>query len=509
MKVFSGTSVARQKREASAFFKALSTKKVSFWQSLEEENMVTTYVEAKESVEAYKHFLKKQKIFAKKVTSREAFSQVPKVTKKNYLRAYPWVDLLKKDITVDTQLTMTATSGSTGKPFYFPRTQAVDIQSSLYHELFLRLSNIEEGKSILLINCFAMGVWIGGVLTYQAATYIGARGYPITIITPGINKREIFEALRTLAPEFDQIILTGYPPFIKDLVDDAQHEGIILSKLNLRIIFAAESFSESFRDYIAKKAGIQNIYRDMMNIYGSADLGTMAQETPLCILVRRLALTNSSLYKRIFGQSVRLPTLAQYVPSFVSFEVVNGTVLCTGNNALPLVRYEIGDTGMKWEYSELVNLFNEEGVNLSKECTRVGIEDTLMELPFICVYERADLSTTLYGILIYPEYVKRALQQEDLETYVTGKFTMLTKNDEREDQYLEINIELQQGKIVSSSLEEMLTRAVYGALLTQSAEYRKLSEELREKIYPKVVLWPHGDIRYFGGGGKQKWVTKG
>ena len=102
------------------------------------------------------------------------------------------------------------------------------------------------------------------------------------------------------------------------MIDDGKDEGIQWKNFNLKLIFAAEGFSETFRDYFVEVAGIKNIYRDTMNIYGSADLGTMAQESPLCILIRRLALTNSDLYNKLFGQATRLPTLAQYIPDFIS-----------------------------------------------------------------------------------------------------------------------------------------------------------------------------------------------
>jgi phenylacetate-CoA ligase len=146
--------------------------------------------------------------------------------------------------------------------------------------MFVRNSSIDVNKSTLVLVCFGMGVWIGGVITYQAFKAISERGYPMTILTPGVNKREIFEALKNIGPKYDQVIMCGYPPFMKDVVDEAKLHGINWHHYNVKMVFAAEAFSEKFREYIMRKVGMKNPYRDTMNIYGSADLGTMASETP-------------------------------------------------------------------------------------------------------------------------------------------------------------------------------------------------------------------------------------
>jgi phenylacetate-CoA ligase len=55
---------------------------------------------------------------------------------------------------------------------------------------------------------FGMGVWIGGLITYKAFEIAAKRlGHPVSIITPGINKQEIFHALRELAPQFKETII--------------------------------------------------------------------------------------------------------------------------------------------------------------------------------------------------------------------------------------------------------------------------------------------------------------
>src|SRR3989344_1388985 len=286
-------------------------RKEAYWERKRREKALRLFHKAADKVKAYKDFLKKQGINPKRIQAFTDLSKVPPVNKNNYLRQYSLQDLMWPGA-LKPPLVFTATSGSTGDPFYFPRSESLDRQYSLLAEQFLRNSSHGAGPTLVVVG-FGMGVWIGGLITYKAFEMAAIRGkYAISIITPGINKPEIFNALRDLAPKFSQTILIGYPPFIKDVLDEAASEGIRLSNLNLRFLFAAESFTEKFRDYIAKKAGVRDVCADTLNVYGSADIGAMAWETPTAVAVRRAASKNKKIFTGLFGDLRKTPTLAEY-----------------------------------------------------------------------------------------------------------------------------------------------------------------------------------------------------
>lgn len=493
-------------KEAKKIINAVYSKDSDFWMKRSKAVLLDLFKLSNEKVKAYPKFLKSQHIIPENIKNYRDFLTVPPVTKDSYLRKYAWEELTIKDSLKNDSLVLTSTSGSTGKPFYFPRNGILDYQSSVYHELFLKNSGIDTNKSTLVVVCFGMGVWIGGVITYQAFKKISERGSPMTIITPGVNKQEIYEALKNIAPKYDQVILCGYPPFMKDLIDEAGSHGVNWKKFDLKIVFAAEAFSETFRDYIAKKTGIKNIYRDTMNIYGSADLGTMAQETPLSILIRRLAVKNKKLYSKLFNEATRLPTFAQFIPDFITFEAVNKEIYCSGNNVLPLVRYRIGDHGGVTSFNDVAKIFDEEGLNLSEEIKKAGIQDSVTELPFVYIYERSDFSTKLYGAIIYPEYIKEGLLHSDLSPYLTGKFTLVTEHDKNQNEYLEVNVEMKENCIKEKRLIKKVNSHIMNSLLEKSAEYKYLSNSLKERVKPRIILWPYGHKKFFAGGTKQKWV---
>jgi phenylacetate-CoA ligase len=227
------------------------------------------------------------------------------------------------------------------------------------------------------------------------------------------------------------------------------------------------------------------------------------------LLIRRLAVKHKGLYNKIFSEAKRLPTLAQFIPQFINFDCVDKRIYCSGDNVLPLVRYEIGDNGGVITFKEVEEIFKEEGMNLRDVIHSAGIHETVAELPFVYIYERSDLSTKLYGAIIYPEYVKAGIQDNKLEKYITGKFTMYTQHDKNQNEYLEINVELKPGVEESSELATEVQKTIYDALVEQSAEYKYLSNSMDvNKIKPRIIFWPHEHPLHFQTGIKQRWVKR-
>lgn len=482
--------------------------KAAEWEKIRVKKSLALFKAAAIHVPAYKKFLKSNGVNSTTVKTWKDFLRVPLVSRSNYLWKYPleslcWGGTLKQSIV------FTSTSGSTGAPFYFPRNIVLDGQSALMHEYFLKNDITSSSRTTLVVDCFGMGVWIGGLLTYSAFNQLSTRGYPLSILTPGINKKEIFEGIRNLKNKYDQIIICGYPPFIKDLVDEFKNEDINLNSNKVRLIFAAEGFSEKFREYVASKIGIKNLFCDTMNIYGSADLGTMAIETPISILLRRLAVKNGNFQRQLFTRTGRLPTLAQFNPSFINFEEVNGQLVCTGDSVLPLVRYSIGDNGGVIKYDDAEKLLSKNGFgSCQHELKRAGLNIAPDQLPYVYVYERDDLSTKLYGAIMYPEHIKEALHHNILMKNLTGRFTMITKTDKKQNQYLEINLELKRGEHEKRSLEASAKKIIGKTLLEMNAEHKNNVSSMPSLAEPHLVFWNYENPIHFGSSGKQKWVKK-
>lgn len=474
------------------------TKKTAYWTALQRRSSLNQFHFAAKNVPAYTDFLKVHHVDPKKIKTFGDFQQVPFVTKENYLKKYPVNLLIPNSEKKQTQI-FTSSSGSTGEAFYFPRNEQLDWKSSVYHEIFLKNSKISNSEPTLLIIAFGMGVWIGGLITFRAFQILNSRVHsPLSIITPSTNKTEILHALKYLAPKYKQTILTGYPPFVKDILDQAAGEKIPLKKLNLKLLFAAETFTENFRQHVASLAKINNPLFSTANVYGTADLGTTAIETPLSITIRKLAAKSETINSALFPQTNKLPTLAQYLPQFVSFEEFAGELILTGYNTIPLIRYAIGDKGGVISYDQIRKNLSEAGV----------VDKTLNlcsgEAPFVYVYERTNFAAKLHLRDIYPQIIKEALLYGPICQELTGKFTMSTKYNRQNEQYLEVNLEKKKNAKIKSNLRKVIYSRIVEAILTKT-EGPGNPKELKNKKLVKLVFWPYEHNLYFKPGIKQIW----
>ncbi len=233
----------------------------------------------------------------------------------------------------------------------------------------------------------------------------------------------------------------------------------------------------------------------------------MAHETPLAILIRRLAIANPDLYKSIFGQIHKLPTLAQYIPEQFYFEASGPSLYCSAESGVPLVRYDLKDHGGLIGLSQMEELFADHNINLREEASKAGIK-RIWNLPFVYVYERSDMSVSFFAFQVYPETVRHALHEKEFSGFVTGKFSMMVEYDSVGRQELILHVEIKPGTQVSEKFNNELQRAITERLRKDNSEYSRTYEEYGDKIMPKLQYWNYEDQTHFRSGTKQKWVKK-
>jgi phenylacetate-CoA ligase len=85
-----------------------------------------------------------------------------------------------------------------------------------------------------------MGSWVGGMYTAQCCRYLAQKGYPLTLVTPGNSPTEILRVIEDLGQYFDQLVLAGYPPFLKDVVDRGVTQGVEWKRYKVKMILAGE-----------------------------------------------------------------------------------------------------------------------------------------------------------------------------------------------------------------------------------------------------------------------------
>lgn len=455
------------------------------------------------TVPAYQAFLREHGIEPTSIQTLEDFQKLPLVTKENYHRRHPLADLCRNGELESCDM-IAVSSGSTGKPTFWPRFLADELQIATRFEQIFHDSFQADTRRTLAVICFILGTWVGGMYTANCCRYLASKGYPITVITPGNNQEEIFRVVQELGSMYEQVVLLGYPPFIKMVIDTGIARGVEWHQYQIKMVFAGEVFSEEWRSLVGDRVGSNNPCYDSASLYGTADAGVLGNETPLSICIRRFLADNPDAARTLFGES-RLPTLVQYDPLSRFFEVHEGTLLFSGDNGIPLVRYHISDNGGLISYEVMLKFLAEWGFDPLGELQKQG-ERGIHSLPFVYVFGRSNFTVSYFGANIYPENVAVGLEQSEIQEWVTGKFVLQVKEDADKNRFLSIVVEL--APLVESSEEKQ--KAIASSILSQLL---RLNSEFANYVppqyqMPQVTLAPTGDSEYFPIGVKHRYTRQ-
>jgi phenylacetate-CoA ligase len=454
-------------------------------------------------VPAYRAFLADHGVDPAAIATPADFARLPLVTKANYVQRYPLAERCRHGRLESCDM-IAVSSGSTGEPTFWPRFLADELAIAQRFEQIFHDSFAADGKRTLAVICFAMGSWVGGLFTLACCRWLAAKGYPIASVAPGNDKREIWRVVQALAPGFEQTVLLGYPPFLKDVIDGGAAAGIDWPTLSVRLVLAGEVFSEEWRTLVGGRLGGTQPLYESASLYGTADAGVLGNETPLSIAIRRFLAREPDIARSLFGES-RLPTLVQYDPRTRYFETVDGTLLFTGDNGVPLIRYHIADRGGLVPYDEMMRFLAERGYDPHGELAGQGWRG-MRKLPFAYVFGRADFTVSYFGANIFPENVTVGLEQEAVAPSVTGKFVLQAVEGLTGQPHLAIAVELAAGVAPTAALEESVAQSIVDALLRLNSEFAHYVPA--EHRRPKVTLAPAGDPAWFPVGVKHRYTRR-
>lgn len=454
-------------------------------------------------VPAYAKFLREHGIEPKQVRTLEDLRKLPLTTKANYHHRYPLAERCREGDLSESHM-VAASSGSTGEPTFWPRAFVDELSVSARFEQVFRDSFAADTRRTLAVVCFPLGTWVGGMFTANCCRHLATKGYPILLVTPGNQKAEIFRVVRALGPLFEQTVLLGYPPFLKDVIDAGLVEGVPWHSYSLKLVLAGEVFSEEWRSLVSERAGMRNPVTDFASLYGTADGGVLGNETPLSIVIRRFLAERSDVAQALFGEA-RLPTLVQYDPWERYFEEHERTLVFSGDGGVPHLRYHISDSGGIYAYQTLVERLREFGFDAEQEARTAGAT-RLHRLPFVYVFGRSHFAVSYYGANVFPDTVSIGLEQAETRAFVTGKFVLEVKEDEQRNRQLTIAVELAPGVAAEPERADRVAGAILAVLLRLNSEFANYVPVERRR--PLVTLWPAGDPEYFPVGVKHRYARK-
>jgi phenylacetate-CoA ligase len=448
------------------------------------------------TVPAYRAFLRSRGVDPSRVVSAADFAAVPLLTKADYHRSYPLPQLCRGGTLAHAE-TVAVSSGSSGQPTVWPRSVLDELVVARRFEQALVGSFRADRRRTLVVVCFALGSWVGGMYTAAACRHLAAKGYPITVATPGNNVEEILRVVQELGPYYEQVVLAGYPPFVKNVVDAGRQRGVDWAAYSIRLLLAGEVFSEQWRTLVGFRAGMTDPLSDSVSLYGTADAGVLGTETPLSVAIRRFLAGRPDAARELFGDS-RLPTLVQYDPCTRYFETHDGTLLFTGDGGIPLVRYHIADEGGLRTYEQLLDFCRSHGFAATAAGPR---------LPFVWVFGRSLFTVSYFGANIYPENVTVALERAGISDWVTGKFVLQVVSDSDEERHLSIVAELAPGAPAGPARAAELAGAVREELLRLNSEFANYVPAAYQT--PRVELRPTGDPEWFPPNVKHRYTRPG
>jgi phenylacetate-CoA ligase len=286
-----------------------------------------------------------------------------------------------------------------------------------------------------------MGGNMSGALFAYALRAIGIETGRTTLLTPGRDEETCIEEIAEFSPHFSQTILYSYPSFAKNILEKAAGRGIPVANYGIRLRLLGEGYSETYRDHLNALLHHPQGALDTINSgYGATDFRGAGKESLLCIAIKRL-LHEQDLTKELFGLD-NIPTICQYNPDFIYIEGINGELVMTRHNAVPLVRYRSGDTGFVMGYEEMIQLLAGRGLDPFKLMEERGCDPArATRQPFVMMTGRKDGGIIFLGAKIQVAKVKSVLEETPyLAERLTGEFQLRKGEDNDLTQYLELSI---------------------------------------------------------------------
>jgi phenylacetate-CoA ligase len=325
----------------------------------------------------------------------ERLARLPITDKRQYVLPYSTVArcLDGRLPLVGTQ--MDESSGSSGVPFTWVRGAA---ELDEMHRQFSMFAHYVFGGPLVTVNGFSMGAWSTGVNTAQALHRNGM------VKSPGPDLERIVDTLRVLGPGY-AYVLTGYPPFLRELLDFGDQSGFDWRPYRLYGVVGGEAMSEGLRDRLLER------FIAVYSAYGASDLDIgVGAETALSIWIRRQAAANPEFRHQLFGDDPRLPMVFQYNPLDHHVESIDGELVvtvCRLSMLSPRIRYNIHDAGGAHSFGHVVAVCRAFGLDPMAVAT--PFDRPPIRLPILFVHGRSDSTISYMGANIYPEDVEQAL----------------------------------------------------------------------------------------------------
>lgn len=456
---------------------------------------------ARTRTRAYADFLESRGLGDAPLATMDDFCRLPLVDKNNYVDPYPLEQLIL-DGDFCHAYTIEKSSGHAGVAYYWLRLPEEDALFPRYIEFaFCQYYGLTHGSTLILVT-LALGTWTSGEKFAQALRQIAATGkYQMTVMAPGTDLDELLEIVSDLGSYYDRVIMIGYPPFLKSVLDEGTRRGVDWKSMNMRLGVGGEGYSEQWREHMASIIGVDS-RRDLLAIgggYGAADVGmSIGREYPVTVMIRQLCMDDPELALALFkdprGRNGVLPGLVQYNPKTSFVEEVDQELVFTVLSGIPLVRYNIHDHGGVIPFREMLRVMRDHGYDVAERLADLGYgPEHIWQLPFFYVFGRSDGTVSIVGANIFPENIQAVLSEAGDQDVLT--FRLSVKTDLSYTQQLAIALEHHAERLTEAETAALETH--YHALLVRgltklNQDFKDAFEDNPEVADPLVTIHARG-----------------
>lgn len=347
-----------------------------------EKHLLATFRRAATQSPAYKTLLAEVGVKISDIqTPQDVFTRCPVLNKANTFHRFNVSQLLCNKLPVAELASLLTSSGQSGTGFALgvsTRKQARRAASLI--DLGLELAFDIDKHHTLLVNCLPMGV------TFASEA--------VCVANVSVREDMACAVIQQAGALFDQIILCGDPLFLKRLCDYSQDIGLDWRQHRVHVVIGEETFSETFRDYLAQVLGIQPDDPASGLIGSSMGMGELGlnlfNETRETVALRRACIRYPDLLKQLTGIDLAVspaPTFLVYNPLRIAIEITSPDAKGVGDllislldmgAPIPLIRYATGDRMQRIPPETLASAI--------KAC---GLALPLPSLPVVALHGRA------------------------------------------------------------------------------------------------------------------------
>lgn len=436
-------------------------------------NEVAIYNEAVKRVPAYRKFLMEKTGTIPEVNSPQDFAKVPLMDKASYILQHPLEDLCLDGDTSCAHLWLRS-SGTSHEPFFWPRRHEDEKNfpqgmAKLFHHYVA-----PENQPTLVVVGLALGPWGTGIQTSYAFRVLAGDHPGLAVCSPGLNADNIIEVLERISPMYRQTLLLSYPPFAKNVLEEAAERGIDLPSRNIHCMVGGEGISERYRERMWKLLGhTDRDLHSVWSLYGSTDFANVGFENPLTIAVRRILIQNN-LCEKILGEPA-IPMLFQCAPNNSHFETVDGELVVSRIQGIPLIRYRSGDHIRFIPRETLLAELRETGFDAEQAVRDAGLPVPETPTPFAALYGRIDQTIFFYGANMTLDQIRTALEAPALSAYFNGRYLARADEDDQGNPVIEIT--LPQSEALTKADPDQLADIYAGEFAKVQSEFRQVCDQ--------------------------------